>query len=252
MNTDKPSPAEGRSRRERRTARVAKDRTKVSAKTPLPALRRRHSEELANVMLRANDVRSVTRRPETFEWIDGLTGKPHVHVPAVAVVWACGHKTFVDATSAAKLRADPTLAGVRGRIEAECLARGATYEIWTEEELRKNLGVVQVLRPASSEERAAYAESLRTHPSAGPPSSSLVGDLAARLGLADVRAVRQGWVARSSLTGIPMALLCDMEVDPVTRMLVWKPRNAAANQAGGTLPSASSAHHLAPSTSGKS
>lgn len=225
MNSNRPSAIDGDARRPRRPLQSHQDQCRTgTAATDGSSLRRRNADELANLMRRTPDVVSVTCKPEAFRWTDGLSGKPHVHVPSVLVVWECGHRTYADAMSAGNLNADPTIAGIRARIEAECLARGAGYEIWTEMEIRKDLGVVQALRPASSEERSDYADALREQPSETISPSGVVRGLADRLGLLDVRPVGQGWVGRGRATGVPLALLCDLEVDPATRMLIWRPR----------------------------
>lgn len=225
MNPDKPTTIDGHVRRPRRPLLSHEYQNRVSTTAAGgQTVGKWNAEELASLMRRTPDVSSVTCQPEAFRWTDGLSGKSHVHVPSVLVVWDCCHRTYLDAMSASNLLADPTLAGIRARIEAECLARGAAYEIWTEDELHRDLGVVQALRPASSDERSAYAAALREQPSKTVLPPGLVRGLAGRLGLVDVRPVGLCWVGRGSMTGIPMALLCDLAVDPATRIFVWKPR----------------------------
>ncbi|WAJ29436.1 hypothetical protein [Antarcticirhabdus aurantiaca] len=182
----------------------------------------------------------VNEYPEAFEWVDGRDGRDHLHLPLALVSRVNGDLAFVDAMPRILLRRDPELGGTRRRIELECMARGASYEIWTEDEILEDRSAVQVLRVAGTAERASHASALRSLQAPMAGDVPILTAMAGRLLVDDLRAVGAGWVGRSRLTGIPMALLCDMEVDPETRMFVWRPRSpagagqrAAGNHPGG-------------------
>ena len=166
-------------------------------------------------------VASVLENPEPFEWTDAVDGRDRFHLPLALIRRGPDDLAFVDATPRQALLRDPALAGTRKRIEAECRQRGASYEIWTADEILENRSVTQLVLVADHSERAEYRLAMRDRQASCPP---VVGMIADRMFLSDLRDVGSGWVGRSRLTGIPMAILCGLEMDPQTRLLVWRPK----------------------------
>lgn len=132
-----------------------------------------------------------------------------------------GSRACLTALGRRALLRSPSLGGRRKALEDACLSLGAHLEIWTEDEIDQDLGIVQLVRPATAAERAAWN-------SAAPPGRGECAGgaqtLAFRMGITDLRPVGNGLVGIRSLTGIAVAFLCDLEVDPGTSMVVWRPR----------------------------
>lgn len=164
--------------------------------------------------------------PLAFEWTDGLDGRELTHVPLLHVRWTDASATYVDAMRRIDLERDPELSDMRRRIEAECLARGSSYEIWTEREVAAVRSGKTVMAPANGRERARFALATR-HGFAGWSSMpKVIVDLAMRAGMDDVRDVDGDWICRDPLTGIPTVVMRGLQADPVTRMVIL-PETAA-------------------------
>lgn len=186
-----------------------------------------HETRLGSDFLRliGNDpaVASFEPRPETFAWRDGCDGKRHAFVPDYLVILVDGSKVYRAVKGHMRLLRDPELSGRRARIELECAVRGGTMEFWTEREVREATSGSPLLRVATFQESNDLAESLREFGEFGSPKPpSLVMRIADRLGLSQPRQVGRTFLARSHLTGILMAILCDLHADPETGALVWK------------------------------
>lgn len=81
------------------------------------------------------DVVVFTRKPETLIWKEGR--RQRRYIPDFRVVMQERKVVYREAMPRRTLDADPTLKGRRPRITDACAARGATFEIWTETEIRK-------------------------------------------------------------------------------------------------------------------
>ena len=179
--------------------------------------------DLAKLMANDPAVASVQVRPETFTWRDGPGGRRQRYVPDLLAVMSDGSKVYRTVRPHALLLRDPDFTGRRARIELECLVRGGTFEVWTEREIREATCGCSFLRLATAAEADLFAATPR-HPAGGtgntPPFVLIVAD---RLGLGQPRRVCDAFLARSLLTGILMAVLCDPVVDPATGAEAWKP-----------------------------
>ncbi|WP_102958149.1 hypothetical protein [Mangrovicella endophytica] len=200
------------------------DGSRRPLRRPLPAWAKAASfgagaaQGLAHLLVRRLGAVSVDFRPDAFEWTDGLDGCELMHIPLCLVHWPCGSRTYVDAMPKDVLLRDPYLCGTRPRIEAECLARRASYEVWTDTDLRPALRRRAVLEAADAEQRAGHA--LAPAGSAGT-WPRVLRNLATRMGCVDLREVDGDWIARESLTGILRVVLRGVRVDPETRLVVW-------------------------------
>ncbi|MAY29565.1 MAG: hypothetical protein CL627_10150 [Aurantimonas sp.] len=174
------------------------------------------------------DVVAVRAQPETFRWLDGVSGRRRRYTPDLLVTLRDGSKVYREVKPYALLVRDPELRGRRRRIEAECLARGAKFEIWTEYEIRETPDRPALLRAATLEEARRHAVALAEPFAAGGAQLTMapayVRELASLISLADIRRVDEGWIGRSGLTGILTALFCDLVTCPRTRMVVWARR----------------------------
>lgn len=81
------------------------------------------------------EVSAFALKPETLIWSDG--GRELRYTPDFQVVSRNGRVVYREAMSQRKLDADPSLKGRRSRITEACAVRGASFEIWTETEIRK-------------------------------------------------------------------------------------------------------------------
>ena len=169
-------------------------------------------------------VASVVAHPESFSWRDGVDGRRHVFAPDCLVLLKNGSRIYRSVRAHASLLRDPELSGRRTRIELECAVRGGTFEVWTEREVRESTNGWSLLRVASARDAEDLERSLRETGEFGSPRPpSIVMRICEHLGLARPREVGSTFLARSHLTGVLMAVLCDLQTDPDTGALVWKP-----------------------------
>lgn len=144
--------------------------------------------------------------------------------PLLLVTRADGTRACLVALRRCALERDPSLGGRRRELEDACRLREADLEIWTETEIDRDSNVAQVARPATAAERAGWA---RAAPLGRGEGAAYAEAFALRLGIDDLRPVGNGLVGIQRLTGIATALLCDLEVDLETRMIVWRPRSCS-------------------------
>lgn len=193
--------------------------------------------DLVELMTDDGDVTSLRAQPETFRWVDGLTGERRSYTPDFLVQRTDGTSVYREVKPSKVLVADPELGGRRARIELECRARGADFEVWTEREIRRVGGTAPFVRHATIEEAAVLAGTATTGDGprwgSGTAGSPLLNLVARELRISELLPCGLGWVGRSALTGIAMAVMCDLEVDPVTKMLVWKPGRMPEYHRGG-------------------
>lgn len=170
-------------------------------------------------------VASIRAQPETFVWRDGADGRRRRYTPDLLAVMTDGSKVYRSVRPHSLLLRDPELSGRRARIELECSARGAAFEIWTEREIREATCGWPLLRVATPAEATLVASlpPRSADDGSGGAIPGLVRRIADRLGLWGPWQVGDAFFARSMLTGIMMALLCELVRDPVTGLLVWKP-----------------------------
>lgn len=162
-------------------------------------------------------------RPETFVWRDPDGGR-HAFTPDILAVRVDGSRVYRTVRPHARLLRDVDLRGRRERIVLECAARGATFELWTEREIREATCGWPLLRVASFHEIEKLEESIREEGEFGGANvPGLVLKVAERLGLRRPRKVGRTFLARSLVTGILMAVLCDLRMDLETGALNWKP-----------------------------
>lgn len=81
------------------------------------------------------EVDAFAFKPETVIWADG--GSEWRYMPDFKVITRNNRVVYREALPQRKLDADPSLQGRRSRIIDACAARGASFEIWTETEIRK-------------------------------------------------------------------------------------------------------------------
>ncbi|WP_182084438.1 TnsA endonuclease N-terminal domain-containing protein [Aureimonas sp. ME7] len=170
-------------------------------------------------------VASIRAQPETFVWRDGTDGRRRRYTPDLLAVMTDGSKVYRSVRPHALLLRDPELSGRRPRIELECAARGAAFEIWTEREIRESTCGWPLLRVASAAEATVAAGLPPRSPDDGSASAvpGIVLRIADRLGLWVPWQGGDTFFARSMLTGILMAFRCKLDRDPVTGLLVWRP-----------------------------
>lgn len=125
-------------------------------------------------------------QPVTFQWRDA--GRVRRYTPDLLVVTALG-RTFREVKPARRLARDPVLRGRRERIEAECAALGADFEVWTDKDIRRE--------PRLSNSRAVLSEGRRVGDALAEqrvravlPRCATVGEAAWAGGLPPVRALR--------------------------------------------------------------
>lgn len=75
-------------------------------------------------------------QPEVFRWRQD--GKARRYVPDFLILTTAGARAYREVKPLRRLRKDPSLGGRRPAIEAECARRGATFETWTEDEIRRS------------------------------------------------------------------------------------------------------------------
>lgn len=81
------------------------------------------------------EVDAFALKPETLIWVDN--GREQRYTPDFQVISRNGRVVYREAMSQRKLDADPSLKGCRLRITDACAARGSSFEIWTETDIRK-------------------------------------------------------------------------------------------------------------------
>ncbi|MCG5243866.1 hypothetical protein ACIU1J_25645 [Azospirillum doebereinerae] len=81
------------------------------------------------------DVANFALKPETLVWTNGQ--REQRYTPNFRVVTREGRFVYREAIPRRKLNADPSLKGRRSRITDACAVRGASFELWTETEIRK-------------------------------------------------------------------------------------------------------------------
>lgn len=81
------------------------------------------------------EVDAFALKPETVIWADG--GSERRYMPDFKVITRSNRVVYREALPQRKLDTDPSLKGRRSRIIDACAARGASFEIWTETEIRK-------------------------------------------------------------------------------------------------------------------
>ncbi|WP_061937685.1 TnsA endonuclease N-terminal domain-containing protein [Aureimonas sp. AU22] len=198
--------------------------------------------DLVDLMTDDGDVVSLRAQPETFRWTDGLTGERRSYTPDFLVARSDGTSVYREVKPSKVLRADPEFGGRRARIELECRARGADFEVWTEREIRRVGGTAPFVRHATIEEAAVLSGAAfggdGPRWGSGADGSPLLDLVARELRIPNLRPCGLGWVGRSALTGIAMAVMCDLDVDPVTKLLVWKPGRMPEHHRGGFRQSA--------------
>ncbi len=159
------------------------------------------------------DVVEIRAQPETFRWVDSATGRRRRYTPDLLVTLRDGSNVYREVKPHAVLVRDPGLKGRRRQIEAECRARGAGFEVWTEREIRQAPAGRMRLRPATLDEARLHAGA-HADPSA---SGSLLSDMApdnvrefaSLVPVIGLRLVGRNWIGRSGLTGILTVLLHD-------------------------------------------
>ncbi|AWN42618.1 hypothetical protein DK389_21565 [Methylobacterium durans] len=75
-------------------------------------------------------------QPEVFRWRQG--GRARRYVPDFLILTTAGARTYREVKPLRRLLKDASLGGRRVAIEAECERRGATFETWTEAEIRRS------------------------------------------------------------------------------------------------------------------
>lgn len=193
--------------------------------------------DLVELMTDDEDVATLRAQPETFTWTDGLTGAKRRYTPDFLVRRSDGTSVYREVKPIAVLLADPELGDRRERIELECRARGAEFEVWTEREIRRVGGTAPFIRHATIEEAGVLSGTVSASDGprwgSGAVGSPLLEFVAREMRIPNLFPCGMGWVGRSALTGIAMAVMCDLEVDPDTKLLVWKPGRMPRHHRGG-------------------
>lgn len=81
-------------------------------------------------MLEDDAVSAFRPQPETFRWVEH--GCRNRYTPDFLVLHRNGSRTYREVKKLAAYLSDPTLDGRLSRIVSECLARDASFEVWTE------------------------------------------------------------------------------------------------------------------------
>jgi hypothetical protein len=91
--------------------------------------------DLIVLMEQDQSIMAYAAQPETFRW---KTPSKQVrrYTPDFLVIYSDGQRAYREVKPSRYMNRDWTLGGRRARIEMECLARGASFEIWTEKEIR--------------------------------------------------------------------------------------------------------------------
>lgn len=160
------------------------------------------------------EVGAFTLKPDTLIWSDG--GRELRYTPDFQVITRNGRVVYREAMSQRKLDADPSLKGRRSRITEACAARGASFEVWTETEIRKQprLANCARIRAAVAFLTPTNLSIVRTALAAGRPVS--LGALQAALGLnPELVGALLGLVAVGELTlDLNAAIGADTELHP--------------------------------------
>lgn len=176
----------------------------------------------------------IHAQPETFVWRD-VDGSRRRYTPDFLAVTVGGAKIYREVKPYATLMRDPEFSGRRVRIELECAVRGATFEVWTEREIREDRDGVSVLRVATAAEADLHrsAPSLRREEIGQPDGvPGVVRQLVKKFSLWDLRRMGDTFAARSNATGILMIVLGGLAIDLETGMLVWSPAPRARELRG--------------------
>ena len=91
--------------------------------------------DLVTVMCVDPAIHGFWAQPEWFRWRQD--GRIRRYAPDFLVLDTNGGRTYREVKPGKRLREDPTLGGRRPDIEAQCDLRGATFETWTETEIRR-------------------------------------------------------------------------------------------------------------------
>jgi hypothetical protein len=174
-------------------------------------------EGLIDIMKADETIASLKGQPETFKW-RSAEGKLRRYTPDFFCLMSDGRKIFREAKRLKRLLSDPMLNGRRSDIERECLARGASFEIWTEVEI---LGKDPEVRVATPEEAAAFRSAIAAgasqliDPAAVLPRTalSIIEDMEIECGTLFGGA----WIGLSRLTNLYTALPLEIEGDVRSR-----------------------------------
>jgi len=137
------------------------------------------------IMLMAVDpeIDDFGSQPETFHF-GGLKGRRR-YTPDFLVLRRTAFPVYREVKPEAALARDPTFRGRRKAIEAECAARGATFEIWTEGRIRREPRLSNaraiLLAPGPGQDRAVRAALMDALPAGG--TATTVRRLLASAGL---------------------------------------------------------------------
>ncbi|MGF7178493.1 hypothetical protein [Azospirillum doebereinerae] len=105
---------------------------KCNARLPFESLLERDLMVIQDV---DPNVANFALKPETLVWTGGQ--REQSYTPDFRVVTQEGKVVYREAMPRRKFDADPSLKGRRSRITDACVARGASFELWTETEIRK-------------------------------------------------------------------------------------------------------------------
>lgn len=81
-------------------------------------------------MLDDDDIVAFRCQPETFRWVEEEQRRRYT--PDFLVLRRDGSRIYREVKQLSAYRGDPTLEGRLDRIVSECLARNASFEVWTE------------------------------------------------------------------------------------------------------------------------
>ena len=91
--------------------------------------------DLIALMEQDQDITAYFAQPETFCW-RASNRKVRRYTPDFLVIYSDGRRAYREVKPTKHLRRDESLRGRRSRIELECSARGASFEVWTEKDIR--------------------------------------------------------------------------------------------------------------------
>jgi hypothetical protein len=92
--------------------------------------------DLIVLMEHDSDIIAYYAQPETFCWhVAG--GRARRYTPDFLVIYSDSRRAYREVKLARRITRDPTLGDRRRHIELECSLRGASFEIWTEIEIRR-------------------------------------------------------------------------------------------------------------------
>lgn len=92
--------------------------------------------DLVTILCVDPEVDGFWAQPEAFRWRQD--GKVRRYVPDFLILTTAGARAYREVKPLRRLRKDPSLGGRRPAIEAESARRGATFETWTEKEIRRS------------------------------------------------------------------------------------------------------------------